>query len=108
MKMIMAIVQNADADHAISKLVEAGYRVTQVASTGGFFRQGNATFMIGVADDQVDTVVGIIRDTCQKRTRLRTVTLDPVEPIATMSGYVEVTVGGATIFVFDVERFEQF
>lgn len=107
MKMVMAVVQNSDADAAIRALVRAGHRVTQVASTGGFFRQGNTTFMAGVPDEQVGEVLDILRENCRRRTRLVPVSPDPVEPLAMLGGHVEVTVGGATVFVFDVERFEQ-
>ena len=106
--MIRAIVQNMDADEAINRLLKSGYGVTRVATTGGFFRQGNTTFMTGVADDQVEKVIAVLKDVCKQRTRLRAVSLDPVEPVAAVSGYVEVTIGGATIFVFNVEHFEQF
>ncbi len=107
MKMIMAVVQDIDADAAIDALVEAGYRVTRVASTGGFFRQGNTTFMAGVEDDQVEAVLDMVRSTCQKRKRPLPVSPAAVESPAVMGGYVEVTVGGATVFVFDVVRYEQ-
>ncbi len=81
--------------------------MTQIATTGGFFRQGNTTFMTGVADDEVDGVLELLRENCQRRTRLVPVSPDPVEPLAMLGGHVEVVVGGATVFVFDVERFAQ-
>jgi uncharacterized protein YaaQ len=108
MKMIMAIVQNIDAETAINALIDAGYRVTRVATTGGFFHQGNTTFLMGVSDDQVEAVIGILREHCQARTRLRSVTPDPTGPVPIVGGYLEVKVGGATVFVFDVEHYEQF
>ena len=105
--MILAIVQDIDADAAIDALVKAGHRVTRVASTGGFFRQGNITFMTGVEDEQVEEVLGVLREMCRKRTRLVPLGPDPVEPLAMVGGYVEVPVGGAAVFVFNVERYEQ-
>lgn len=107
MKMIMAVVQDIDADAAIDALIEAGYRITRIASTGGFFRQGNTTFMTGVEEDQVETVLDLVRGICQKRTRPLPVSPAAVESPGVMGGYVEVTVGGATVFVFDVVRYEQ-
>lgn len=106
MKMILAVVQNTDADAVMEALIKAEYRVTRVASTGGFFRQGNTTLLIGVEDLQVEDVLGILRGICQQRTRLLPVSVDPTEPMSMVGGYVEVPVGGASVFVFDVERFE--
>lgn len=108
MKMIMAIVQNIDADAAINALVDARHRVTRAATTGGFFHQGNTTILMGVEDDQVEAVMAVLREHCQTRTRLRSVTPDPTGPIPIIGGYLEVKVGGATVFVFDVEHYEQF
>jgi uncharacterized protein YaaQ len=107
MKMIMAIVQNIDADSVIEALVGAGHRVTRVATTGGFFRQGNTTFLTGLDDNQVEPVINILRQYCQTRKRLRPVQPDPAGPVPVIGGYVEVEVGGANVFVFDVQRHEQ-
>lgn len=106
--MIMAVVQNMDADAVIEALVESGHRITRVATTGGFFRQGNTTFLTGVEDNQVEPVIDILRQYCQTRQRLRPVQPDPAGPMPVVGGYVEVEVGGANVFVFDVERFEHF
>lgn len=103
----MAVVQDIDADNAIRALVKEGHRVTRVASTGGFFRQGNTTFMTGVGDDEVEKVLAILRRTCRERTRLLPSAPDPAEPVTRWATAVEVPVGGATVFVINVERFEQ-
>lgn len=107
MKLILAIVQDIDADAAIKALTEGGYRVTRIATTGGFFRQGNSTLFCATMDDEVDKVISILKATCQRRTRLHPVHLDPTEPIAMGVAYTEIPIGGATVFVFDVARFEQ-
>lgn len=107
MKLIMAVVQDVDADRVVRALLDAGYRVTRLASTGGFFRQGNTTFVTGVQDEQVDEVFGILRETCQKRTRLMPVSPDRMESATMWQATVEVPIGGATVLVMNVERFEQ-
>lgn len=107
MKFVLAVVQDMDADSTIKALTEQGYRVTRTASTGGFFRQGNTTLFCAIEDAEVDAVISILRTTCQRRTRLHPVHLDPTEPIAMGVAYTEVTIGGATVFVFDVARYEQ-
>ena len=61
MKMIIAIVNDNDADTLTQAFTAAGFRVTRVASTGGFLRSGVVTMLLGVDDDQVDTVIDTVR-----------------------------------------------
>jgi uncharacterized protein YaaQ len=107
MKLIIAVVQDQDADRTIKALNEIGYRVTRVASTGGFFSVGNTTLLSGVAEDQVEAVIRILNETCERRTRLIPAGPNIIESAAMMGAFVEVEVGGATVFVLDVEHFEQ-
>ncbi len=86
MKMIILIVKDNDADIVTQALTTAEYRVTRVASTGGFLRSGVVTLLLGVEDDQVDPVIGMIRGKLGPST----------------SGEKR-----ATLFVVPVERFEQ-
>lgn len=86
MKLIIAIVRDIDAGPVIEELVTSEYRVTRVASTGGFLRRGNVTLLIGVEEQHVESVIDIFRDTCA-----------PPEP-----GQQR-----ATIFVVDAPHFEQ-
>ena len=64
MKMIIAIIQDQDTDPVSKALTTMKFRVTQIASTGGFLRRGSSTLLIGLDDDQVDQALQIIRDTC--------------------------------------------
>lgn len=107
MKLIIAIVQDQDADRTIQALNTAGLRVTRVASTGGFFSVGNTTLLIGVDDARVSSVIAILKETCERRTRLIPAGPNVVESAAMMGAFIEVEVGGATIFVLNVEHFEQ-
>lgn len=104
MKLIVAIVQDQDAPTLIDELTEKEYRVTKLASTGGFLKSGNTTLLIGVEDESVDEVVDIIESTCKTReitTSLLTVSM----PGDTYIPYpLEVQVGGATLFILDVEQ----
>ena len=86
MKMIILIVKDSDADGVTQALTTAEYRVTRVASTGGFLRSGVVTLLLGVDDDRVDPVIGMIRQ------RL-SATTSPEKR--------------ATLFVVPVERYEQ-
>ena|SRR5947209_8003461 len=108
MKMVMAIVHADDASGLVKALSQAGYGVTQSKSAGGFLRKQNATIFAGVPDRDVDTVVEIIRARCHSRTEQVSPLPPVVEPGEVYMPYpIEVEVGGATVFVLDVERFEK-
>lgn len=106
MKLVYAIVNNDD-NYAVSKgLLKKGIRATKLASTGGFLSAGNTTFMICCQDDEVDAVI----ETCKEHSRRRKQFVPSstiLEPDGSGSYPVEVTIGGATIFVTDIERFEK-
>ena len=106
MKLIITIVQDDDAADLLDQLTDKGFRVTKLATTGGFLRAGNTTLMIGVEKEKVDDVIAEIEEVC--RTREQVVTSP--SPVAGSTGVyipypVEVEVGGATIFVVDVDKF---
>jgi uncharacterized protein YaaQ len=109
MKMIFAVVQDKDSQRLASELVNHNFRATKLASTGGFLKSGNTTFMIGTEDIRVDKALQIIKDNCESREQL-------VAPVAPMGGNVdsyvpypvEVQVGGAVVFVLPIEQFLQF
>ena len=61
MKLILTIISDNDSDNVSHALITGGFRVTRIASTGGFFRRGSTTLIIGVADDQVDQAISVIR-----------------------------------------------
>lgn len=104
MKLIIAIVQDQDVPSLLDDLTEHEYGVTKLASTGGFLKSGNTTLLIGVEDEKVEHVLNIIEVNCKTRditTPLLTVTMpgDSYIPYP-----LEVKVGGATIFILNVER----
>ena len=110
MKLIIAIVQDEDASRLVSKLMAEGFGATKLATTGGFLRSGNTTLLTGVDDDKLDTAMDIIEHTCKSRKQMA-----PVHaPISGTAGMyvpaypVQVTVGGAIVFVMDVEQFKKF
>jgi uncharacterized protein YaaQ len=109
MKLVVAIVQDKDSNRLSNALVKEGFRATKLASTGGFLRAGNTTFMIGTEDDRVQEALEVIKANCKIREQLVT----PVSPMGgTTDSYipfpVEVQVGGAAVFVLPIERFEHF
>lgn len=108
MKLVIAIVHDEDAIDLIDGLTDGGYKVTKLATTGGFLKAGNTTLLIGVEKEKVDDVLSIIKDIC--KTRKGAVSMP--SPVVGSTGVfvptpIEVTIGGATVFVVDVERFEK-
>ncbi len=109
MKLIIAIVQDEDATRLVSSLMNEGYGVTKLATTGGFLRAGNTTLMIGVQQAKLEDAMGIIEKVCKSRKQIATT---PSPMSGGNGGYVpfpiEVVVGGATVFVLDVDQFKKF
>lgn len=107
MKLIIAIVNNDDSSTVQSALTEGGFFVTKLATSGGFLKKGNTTFFIGTNDEKVDSAIEIIKANAKKR-----VEKEPTVPPTEMGEFftpimVDVLVGGATVFVVDVDRFEK-
>jgi uncharacterized protein YaaQ len=105
----MSIVNSEDARPLIDALMRKGHRATVISTTGGFLREGNATIFIGTEDAKVEDVLGIIRDSCHTRTQH----VNPLPPVMEpgemyLPTPIQVEVGGATVFVIDVDRFERF
>lgn len=86
MKMIIVIVRDHDADPVTQALTSENFRVTRIASTGGFLRSGVATLLIGVEDGDVDAAINVLRNNLSEA--------KPGEK-------------RATLFVVPVERYEQ-
>ncbi len=64
MKLIIAILRDADSDAVTQALTAAEFRVTRIASTGSLLRRGVATLLIGVYDEQVDAAIKLMREKC--------------------------------------------
>lgn len=108
MKLILAIVHNDDAPIVTSELNKAGYHSTKIASTGGFLSSGNTTFITGVNDNQVDSVVDLISKHSKRHAQYVPTTVYPTLGVsADTTGTAKVQTGGATIFVLNVESFLQ-
>ncbi len=106
MKLIFAIV-NDDDSHKVSKaLTASGFFSTKLASTGGFLSSGNTTFLICTEDEKVQTAIDVIKEKSRRRKHL--VQSAPSVGMGSAASFpVEINVGGATIFITDVERFEK-
>jgi uncharacterized protein YaaQ len=107
MKLLLVIVQDADAARLQQALVESNFRATKLATTGGFLREGNTTFLIGVNDKEVETVTSIVRTTCHERTQPQAIHPLANSPEPYFSQVIDISVGGAVIFVVNVESFQR-
>ncbi len=108
MQLVLAIVQDEDADLLCERLNAQGFRITRIPTTGGFLARGNVTILAGVEDPHVEDLLAIIRATCQ--TRRGWVNPVPFSAEATHMPMpvvtpLEVVIGGATVFSFPVKRF---
>jgi len=108
MKLIISVVHDEDVDELSEMLMAKGFGATKLASTGSFLKQGNTTLLIGSEKEKVDEVIEIISSVCKSRKQECTT---PLMPSGATGVYIpcpmEVTVGGATIFVVDIDRFEK-
>ena len=105
MKLIIAVVNSDDASAVLGGLSKAGYSATRLSTTGGFLRAGNVTLLIGVEEEKVDDVIALIGEHSRSRKQMTV-----PAPAGGVEGRliampVEITVGGATVFVIDVEKF---
>ena len=108
MKLVIAVVQDKDRRKVTDALLEQGFKFTNIASTGGFLREGNVTFLIGVEEERVPAVMEVLSNTCKAREQFVNVFPPTIEPIGTcIPSPVRVMVGGATVFVLSVEQFER-
>ncbi len=121
MKLVVAIVQNEDADDLIEALTAAHYGATRLASTGGFLRQGNTTVIVGIPDEAVQNVLNIVAQHSQSRRQPVTNPFPDSTTIPSrktsgsaeqavaqaLSGANEVQTGRATVFVLNLDRYER-
>ncbi len=106
MQLLIAIVQDEDADALLKRLIALGLRATRLPSVGGFLSVANATILLGVDDQEVEQTLAVIRATCQTRRTIVNPMPWAVEPgqgslVAPVTP-LEAEVGGAAIFCLPV------
>jgi len=108
-KLAICIVHNRDKTRVTDELVKAGFKFTVIGSTGGFLREGNTTFLIGVQEDELGALQQVISLNSQSREQLVNVMpFETAPPGAFIPSPVKVPVGGAVMFILDVEQFLRF
>ena len=108
MKLVVAVVQDEDADNLVNEIVAANFRVTRVSSTGSLLRTGNTSLIVGVEEQEVPRIIAVVRATCKRRTQIAVPYSPALEPgLLYLAENFEVEVGGAIIFVLNVQRYER-
>lgn len=109
MKLIIAIVQDEDATRLVNQLMDGGFGATKLATTGGFLKSGNTTLLVGVDDSRFQECLGIIEKVCKSRKQIATSPVTMGGASGMYASYpIEVTVGGATVFVLTVDQFVKY
>jgi CPA1 family monovalent cation:H+ antiporter len=105
-RLLVAVIQEADLENALASLSKLGFPVAQLSSTGGFLSKRNITLLIGVHEGREEAAVKTLKNSCQRRVEFVS---SPLRGAAfPMPAPTQVTVGGATVFTFEVESYEEF
>lgn len=108
LKLVIAVISSRDTSALLDALNSEGFGATLVNTTGGFLRQGNSTVFVGVEEERLNRLFNIIAQTCRTRTQLMSPSIPAIESGEYLpTEPLEVDVGGATIVVLPVERFER-
>jgi uncharacterized protein YaaQ len=106
MQLVVAIVHSDDAPGLLDALTKRSYRATRINTAGGFLKESNATILLGVQEEQVDDLLVTIQNNCQTRSQY----INPLPPVMEPGEFympypVEVQIGGATVFVLEIDSF---
>ncbi len=105
MKLVIGIVNNDDAGELLHEITKASFQATKLATSGSFLKMGNTTVLVGVEDEKVDDVIEIFKSCCSRRTQMVTAPTPFLGEGFMGAAPVDVTIGGATLFVVDVDKF---
>ncbi len=105
-RLMAAVIQEQDVENAMSSLTKLGFSVTQLASSGGFLGRRNVTLLIGFSEGQENSVVNALNQSCRRRVEY---IATPIEGAGmSFSPPIPIQIGGATIFVFEVEKYFEY
>ena len=110
MKLVLAIVKDDDTKHVIKRLMKDGFQVTKLASTGGFLKVGSTTLLMGVRNERVGLCLEAIKESCSSKRISSSKISGEVKDVSsyTQSFPSEIIMGGATVFVLNIEDFQKF
>jgi len=106
MKLVIVVIQGQDSAAVRRALPPAGFRLTEVDSLGGFLRENNVTLLIGTEEARLPELWRLLSENCLTRTEY----ISPFQPAygpgdVFLPRPVEVQVGGAVVWILDIERF---
>ena len=100
------VIQEPDLDNAISSLAKLGLIVSQLPSSGGFLSRRNVTLIVGLPEGRIEAAVKALQRSCRQRVEYLSEPFhEAAIPLATP---IPVTIGGAIVFTFEVENYEEF
>ena len=110
-KLIVAIINTTNTKKIKEGLLSSGFRLTELKSTGGLLGRENSTLLIGAQSKDVDSVLDVIKKNCSKREEFvadsGAEAMVGLEDMPLPESATKLSLGGATVFVIDVERFEK-
>jgi len=106
MKMVMVVVPSNTAESVLDALINAGHTATYAETTGGMLRQSQYSLFIAVKKEELDTVLGIIKEHC--RTQVEMSTSSKKEKLSLGSSPVTADLGGAVAFIWDIDQIKTF
>jgi uncharacterized protein YaaQ len=105
-RLMTAVVQEQDAENAVQSLTKLGFAVTRLPSKGGFLKRGNVTLMVGMQSSHEEAAIRVLKNTCKERVEFVN-GLFPAS-VMPMPKPIEIKVGGATVFVFEIESYTEY
>lgn len=106
MKLVIAVIQQEDSQEIMNELLQDGFKVTKLKGVGGFLEEGNVVLMMGVEDTHITKVIKFFKKSCISRDRyINALPFTPIEGVPPLSFPIKVSVGGAKIFVINVDEF---
>lgn len=105
MKFVVAIVHKNDADAVLKAALKASFRATRLSSKGGFLSSDNTTLLMGVEDERTDELIALIKKYSSRRKEILPPLPTQVFEGGLSSSPIEVSVGGATVFIIEAEEF---
>lgn len=105
MKLLIGIVHSDDTPALLSELNKESFYATKLSTSGGFLKTGNTTVLVGVEEERVEELIEVFRKCCSRRTEIMPAATPFISEGFMASAPMQVTIGGATIFVVDVDKF---
>ncbi len=107
--LIICVIRDQDAAKLMDVLRDTNFSFTKLASTGGFLREGNTTFLVGVVEARKEELISLVKKVCGRREEIVESTMPVNEPIGPyVPQAVKVTRGGGVLFEVPIDRYERF